>query len=134
MSWSRRVASILLVVVVAAGNAAVCAGWAPTPEARMACCSEGATCPMHKSEPHHTAAGHGLTQAQADTCCALSERGNSSQSSQAYVSPITIAVLGTGIVLPATVPSLVLSDAWRTVTPIPRSAVPKHVLLSVFLV
>jgi hypothetical protein len=43
-------------------------------------------------------------------------------------------VLGVGVVLPANVPALVLSDAWRTSAPIPIAPVPKHVLLSVFLV
>jgi len=47
---------------------------------------------------------------------------------------ITAAVLGVGVVLPARVPALVLSDAWRTSAPIPIAPVPKHVLLSVFLV
>jgi len=37
-------------------------------------------------------------------------------------------------VLPRMVPALVLSDAWRTVSPLPTAAVPKHLLLSVFLV
>jgi hypothetical protein len=50
------------------------------------------------------------------------------------VAGITSAVLGTGSVLPARVPALVLSDAWRTSAPIPAASVPKYVLLSVFLV
>jgi hypothetical protein len=50
------------------------------------------------------------------------------------VTAITAAVLGVGVVLPANVPALVLSDAWRTSAPLPIAPVPKHVLLSVFLV
>ena len=39
-----------------------------------------------------------------------------------------------GVVLPADVPALVLSDAWRTSVPIPTAQIRTHVLLSVFLV
>jgi hypothetical protein len=50
------------------------------------------------------------------------------------VTAITAAVLGVGVILPANVPALVLSDAWRTSVPLPVAPVPRHVLLSVFLV
>jgi hypothetical protein len=50
------------------------------------------------------------------------------------VPPITAAVLGVGVVLLPYVPPLVLNDAWRRSAPIPIAPVPKHVLLSVFLV
>jgi hypothetical protein len=43
-------------------------------------------------------------------------------------------VLGTGIILPTIVPALVLSDGWRAFAPLRTTPVPKHVLLSVFLV
>ena len=89
---------------------------------------------MHKGESDGSASERVLTQAEADSCCASSERKNSSQSSPTFVAAITAAVLGVGIVLPASVPALVLSDAWRTSAPIPVAPVPKHVLLSVFLV
>jgi hypothetical protein len=86
----------------------------------------------------HEGASHGsdqqLTQMQADSCCATSERETSNPSNPTFVAVISSAVLGSGIVLPASVPSLVLSDGWRTVAPIPLTPVPRHVLLSVFLV
>jgi hypothetical protein len=129
----RRLSAVLLAVGLLAGNAAVCAGWLPTPEARMACCADG-ECPMHKGDSHRSGSERVLTQAQADSCCASSERENSNQPSPTFVAAITAAVLGVGIVVPADVPALVLSDAWRTSAPIPIAHVPKHVLLSVFLV
>jgi hypothetical protein len=89
---------------------------------------------MHKGDSHGSGLGRVLTQAQADSCCASSERKNSDQSNPSFVTAITAAVLGGGVVLPASVPALVLSDAWRTTAPIPVAPVPKHVLLSVFLV
>jgi hypothetical protein len=100
----------------------------------MACCSEGDACPMHKHESGGTGSNRVITQAQADSCCAASERKDSSQPSPAFVGATTTAVLGTATVLPAAVPALILSDGWRTTLPIPTASIPKHVLLSVFLV
>ena len=132
MSFVRRLAALALTFGLTAGNAAICAGWMPTPEARMACCADG-ECQMDEGDSHRPGSG-GLTQAQADRCCASSERENSNQSSPAFVAAITAAVLGVGTVLPANVPALVLTDAWRTSAPLPVAPVPRHLLLSVFLV
>jgi hypothetical protein len=130
----QRLSAVALTLALVAGNAAICAGWMPTPEARMACCADGGDCPMHKGDSHSSGSERILTQAQADSCCASSERENSSQSNPSFVTAITAAVLGVGMVLPASVPTLVLSDAWRTSAPLPVAPVPRHVLLSVFLV
>ena len=134
MRFSRRISAAVLAMALTAANGAVCAGWLPTPEARMACCAEGGDCSMHKGESHGSESERVLTQAQADSCCASSEPENSNQSNPWVVTTITAAVLGVGMVLPATVPALVLSDAWRTSAPLPVAPVPKHILLSVFLV
>jgi hypothetical protein len=130
----RRLSAVFLAVGLVAGNAAVCAGWLPTPEARMACCAEGGDCPMHKGDSHSSGSTRVLTQAQADSCCASSEREDSNQPNPSFVTAITAAVLGVGTVLPASIPALVLSDAWRTSAPLLVAPVPRHVLLSVFLV
>ena len=130
----HRLAAVALAFGLVAGNAAVCAGWMATPEARMACCADGVECPMHKEDSHRSGSERVLTQAQADSCCAAAEGQNSNQSNPSFVTAITAAVLGVGVVMPANVPALVLSDAWRTFAPIPIAPVPKHVLLSVFLV
>ena len=130
----RRLSAVILATGLLAGNAAVCAGWLATPEARMACCAEGGDCPMHKGDSQGSGSARVLTQAQADSCCASSERESSNQSNPSFATAITVAVLGVGTVLPASIPALVLSDAWRTSAPIPIAQVPKHLLLSVFLV
>ena len=130
----QRLAALALAFGLTAGNVATCAGWLPTAEARMACCAGGDECPMHKGDSHRSGSGRVLTQLQADSCCASAEAQNSNQSNPSFVIAITAAVLGVGVVLPANVPALVLSDAWRTSAPIPIAPVPKHVLLSVFLV
>ena len=130
----HRLAALALTFGLMAGDAAVCAGWLPTAEARMACCADGVECPMHKGDSHRSGSERVITQAQADSCCAAAEGQNANQSNPSFVTAITAAVLGVGVVLPANVPALVLSDAWRTSAPIPVAPVPKHVLLSVFLV
>ena len=130
----QRLAALALTFALVAGNAAMCAGWKSTPEARMACCADGVECPMHKGNSHRSGSERVLTQAQADSCCASSEGKNSNQFSPTFVAAITAAVLGAGTVFPANVPALVLSDGWRTSAPMPVAPVPKHVLLSVFLV
>jgi hypothetical protein len=134
MNWLRRLSALAIMFALGAGNAAVCAGWLPTPESRMACCADDGECPMHKGESSRSGSARVVTQAQADNCCASSERDSSSPSNPTFVASITQGVLGTGVILPAIVPARVLSDAWRAVTPPPTTPVPKHVLLSVFLV
>ena len=133
VTFVQRLTALALTFGLIAGNTAICAGWMPTPEARMACCVDG-DCPMHKGDSHHSGSGRVLTQAQADSCCASSERENSNQSNPSTATAITAAVLGVGMVMPASVPALVLTDSWRTSAPLPVAPVPKHVLLSVFLV
>jgi hypothetical protein len=133
VAFIHRLSALALSLTLLAGNAAVCAGWMPTPEARMACCSKSGACPMHKSTASDSQASQVLTQAQADTCCASSNH-QSSQSGGPFVGSITLAVLGTATVLPAVAPSLVRSDGWRTAVPIPAAPIPKHILLSVYLV
>jgi hypothetical protein len=120
--------------LIAGQAAAACAGWAATPEERMACCTDEATCPMHKGEAHDGGAARVLTQAQADNCCASSERETSTPSTPAFAGAASIAVLGPVTILPASVPAIVLSDDWRTGSPIPSPPISRHVFLSVFLI
>jgi hypothetical protein len=129
----HRLAAVALTFGLVAGNAVICAGWQPTAEARMACCADGVECPMHRGASHSSASRRLLTQLEADGCCASAESQRSNLSQPAFVTALTAAVLGEAVVLPANVPALVLSDAWRTSAPIPIAPVPKHVLLSVFL-
>ncbi|MBP7778422.1 MAG: hypothetical protein KA371_14995 [Acidobacteria bacterium] len=133
LTLSRRLLAAALTVLVGAGNVAACEGWAPTPEARMSCCTDGQPCHMHAGASHGATATHDVNQTDADSCCASSEQEQSGQDVQAVVVPVAGAVLGLGVVVPPLAPRLVLTDAWRSGVPIPPSPVPKHVLLSVFL-
>jgi len=90
---------------------------------------------MHKRESHPADSGTALTQVEADTCCLSSEGQDSTNpSTPTFAAAISFAALEPGVTLPASIPALVLSDGWRTVLPIPSTPVPRHVLLSVFLV
>ena len=89
---------------------------------------------MHEGHSDESPSGRAPTQADADGGCAASEREKPTPSTPTFGAEISFAVLGPGIVLPTRVPALVPSDIWRTVSPVPVAPVPRHVLLSVFLV
>jgi hypothetical protein len=87
---------------------------------------------MHGSEP-----GHGstrvLTQGEADRCCATAEQGES------FPSPPSAAFFAAIGIVPGPVPALIPDlqssvELWRASVTIPAAHVPKHLLLSVFLV
>jgi DNA-binding transcriptional ArsR family regulator len=132
LNFSRRLSAVVLVTALAAANAAVCAGWMPTPEARMACCSKGA-CPMHESDSDETSSRQVVSQAQADTRCASSERDDAAPSSSPFVLLVSLDAIRSPVqfVLPEAVAAF---HASQTVVPLRGTHVPKHLLLSVFLV
>jgi hypothetical protein len=129
----RRSAAALVVLALAAGGPAVCAGWMPTPEARMACCSDERPCPMHTSESDQDGSTRLVTQAEADRCCATSEQDDSVPSSSNISLAVSLALAPSpvAVLLPD---GAVRADAWRTPVPILVTRVPKHLLLSVFLI
>ena len=124
---------MVAVLTLSVGNLPICAGWQSTPEARMACCTNGTTCPMHKSESRGSGSTHVMSQAQADSCCAAaSNRTQASTSDPAFVlSNATALPVSASVVVPVAVPAL---QEWRALVPLPVSPVPKHLLLSVLLV
>ena len=130
----HRLSAVFLCLGLVAGNAAVCASWMPTPQARMACCTDD--CPMHQGEPDKSPSQHVHvpTPAEADACCAASEREQSNTSSPTTIVTLAAPVLGTGIVLRARVPARVSSVGWRTDAHSLSPPVPRYILLSVFLV
>jgi hypothetical protein len=124
---ARALTSLLLALVAGIAPVAACDGWAATPAARMACCAEGATCPMR--EGHGDA--HATSQAAADSCCAASETDPTAPA-QAFepASPAQLPVVSL-VVEPAAPlrPPSARRDG-RAAAP----AVPRHLLLSVLLV
>ena len=98
----------------------------------MACCSEDAQCSMHETEAHHGAGRSALSQAEADGCCALSQGHHSPP-------PVTPAAFPVTLSLASPQASVVVQaqesiDLWRAQLPTPSTAVPRHLLLSVFLI
>jgi hypothetical protein len=128
---SRRIAAAALVLVLSAGGSGLCAGWAATPEARMACCIDGSSCPMH------TSSGEGaqvlVTQAAADGCCGTSDRDDSTPSATTFV-PVAGLAPQHGPVVAAVSSEGRRFGPLRALVPLPGSQVPKHLLLSVFLI
>lgn len=132
---ARHLVVLVLTLLVAVGNAAVCAGWQGSAEARMACCTGPGGCPMHAhgSDDQTGSTPSALSQAQADGCCASSESDDAPQTSQGIAWSWT----------PALVVPFVLADPGLDVRqqpvraqisrPPPARAVPRHLLLAVFL-
>jgi len=129
----RRGAAFVAALALCAGNVAVCAGWQATPEARMACCMDGATCPMHKSDRHEHSPKRAVSQAQADSCCAAAaqRRDSAAAGSTFAASGVTALVPVAAFIVPI---SAFMSQDWRALVPLPVSSTPKHLLLSVLLV
>jgi hypothetical protein len=130
---ARRVATVAALLTLCVGNLAVCAGWQATAEARMACCMNGTSCPMHESESRGSGLERTVSQVDADNCCAAaSNRTQSSAASSLFALSDTRALPA---ISPNVVPVVVLAlQQWRALVPLPVSPVPKHLLLSVLLV
>jgi hypothetical protein len=88
---------------------------------------------MHKSDEDEQGAKRVISQVEADSCCASSERDESAPSSPSFVLTVALAIVTSAVpfVVPQIDPAL---EAWRTVVPIPATHVSKHLLLSVLLV
>src|SRR6185503_6614323 len=64
-----------------------CGGWQVSAEARLSCCTSDGSCPMEAGSDASAATSHtGMTQADADRCCAAAE---GSRSSPASTSPFS---------------------------------------------
>jgi len=129
----RRAAALVVALTLGAAGWAECAGWQATPEARMACCLDSAVCPMHGSPEPGSGSGSLVTQAQADSCCAASDANDSTPSAGAFSLSLSATLVTNPLATLAPVTAPAPLDASRTHVPLPGAQVPKHVLLSVFL-
>lgn len=125
--------AIVTMVAIGTGAWAECAGWQATPEARMACCIEGDSCPMHKSAAPVSDSTAVVSQAEADSCCAASDGDDSTPSSPNSAPTASLSTLASPIPL-VVLPTRTAFEFWRALTPLPGTQVPKHLLLSVFLI
>ena len=131
--FANRLSVVLLTSALVAGQAGVCAGWMATPEARMACCSDDGPCPMHKSDSADDESKRVVSQAEADRCCAASEQDDSAPSPTGPAFSVTLAVVLSPVSALIPDPQAAV-ELWRASVPIPTPHVPKHLLLSVFVV
>lgn len=132
LTLARRLPVLVLAVVLSAGQGALCAGWMPTPEARMACCSKDGTCPMHGSGSDDRSK-RVISQAEADRCCAGSERETPTPGASAFAPSIGLAVVSSVIPLVAPL-GPTPRGSWREHFPGPVARIPKYLLLSVLIV
>ena len=133
VSFGRSLSAFFLVLALSASNVAACAGWLATPEARMACCTEGGACLMHKAESDDSGSPRAITQAEADSCCAASEQEDPAPSSSIVVFSVTLAVIPSPVPFVSAI-TAAQSDRWRRIVPVPGARLPKHLRLSVLLV
>lgn len=133
MLLARRIVALALTVFISGGNVGLCAGWEATAEARMACCVDGGSCPMHTSEGHGSDSTRVISQAEADSCCAAAESGDRTPSTPTFALAVPPAPLVHELF--ASVPPAALPlDAGREPVPLAGRQVPRHLLLSVFLI
>jgi hypothetical protein len=131
----RRTVALVVAITLGAAGWAECAGWQATPEARMACCSASGDCPMHGSAESGTGSERVVTQGQADSCCAASDTNDSTPSPGAFSLLLSAALVNSTLTTLAPIVAPPASfEAWRTHVPLSVGQVPKHVLLSVFLI
>jgi hypothetical protein len=137
MVLARHLAAFLAILSLCLGHVALCVGWQATPEARMACCTnDEATCPMHQGASHSDGvmvSQHTVDQAHADSCCAGSAGNESGTIAAGFAMATSFALVPRPFF--ALLPTLTFHiDGRRAAVPLPPSPVPKHLLLSVFLV
>ena len=126
-----RVVSAIVALALTGGGVRLCAGSEATSDARMACCTKRSFCAMHRG---HDSKAPGVTQAQADACCAGADRPESTPSSAAIVvHPPLVSVAAVFIALPSP-PAPAREWGSATSPPFVRTEVPRHLLLSVFLI
>lgn len=121
-----------MALVLTTGGVRLCAGWEATSDARMACCTKHDACAMHRGTADSKATG--VTQAQADACCASADRPESTPSSAAIVAhPPLVSVAALFVVFPSPAAP---AHEWGSAMspPLARTEVPRHLLLSVFLI
>ena len=132
-SIGRRLTTLLLALGLVAGAWRPCAGWEQTAEARKSCCLRG-SCAMHKgSHADGHPGGAALTQADADACCAMSERQDPQQPAAAPIVAIALVPLDALFAVAAPAPSIA-PESWRPPPARGSRQPPRHLLLSVFLI
>jgi hypothetical protein len=130
---ARRFAALSIILAMILGSPAICAGWARSAAERLACCVEEIGCPMHEPPVHQSHASAGVTQAQADACCAASESRKSSPTTQHFTNIGSASLAPSVLSLIVTSPTALVPTT-RSTPARPPGPVPRHLLLSVLIV
>lgn len=83
---------------------------------------------------NHEAPAHAVTETEADACCAASERKQSETPSPTIVTALPAPMPDVCVVPAPVLPAGLLRELWRADVPGPAPPVPRHLLLSVFLI
>lgn len=126
----RRVAASALILIVSVGGLGCCAAWAASADAEMGRRADGDACPMHQApNPDDT-----TTALQAtESCCPPVARADATPAVAPFA-PMTVLAPAVGpasFVVPSTGHP---RQAQQAPAFVPGSPVPKHLLLSVFLI
>jgi len=121
-------AALLCVFSLVASKITECVGWQSSPAARMACCEDD-SCPMHRDHSGSSS----MTQAQADSCCAVSERHDPGQPPSSVASTPSLVAL-TGPVEKIAPARIDPSALWQPQSSLRLRSTPTHLLDSVLLV
>lgn len=128
----RFLLALLLTLALSAGDPALCAGWIAAPDLQMACCADDQTCPMHAPDAEGAGSTHHDVRHAADNCCMASGQADARPiAATTVVSPShgVVTCTDSHLRLPPT-----SAGPARTLARSPGPHVPRHVLLSVFLV
>jgi len=130
---ARRLAAALVALALLGAGVVPCEGWQSTAKARHDCCVKG-KCPDQIAADDHS--GHdlgGVTQAEADQCCATSEQQNQQRSAQfAGAAFLLLPPSDSVVVAAADVTPPERTDPVALPVPLPPARL--HLLYSVFLV
>jgi hypothetical protein len=130
---ARRIAAALIVFALFGAGAAPCAGWESSAKARHDCCVDG-QCPdqveAHSHSGHHPG---GVTQGQADQCCAISEQQNQQRAAQ-FAGTTFLLLPPTESVVVAVADIRPSDGTDLFAVPVPSPPARLHLLYSVFLV
>ena len=127
----RRLASAFAILTLCVGSLAAFVD-GNTPEAPRNCCAQNDDCPIPLPGPDGSCSASMVTQSHAGMCCAAS----SDRQPGTLVSTFVLSTMQSAApsVLAATLPAFHSGvQGWRALMSIPRVAVPRHLLLSVFL-
>src|SRR5262245_9730356 len=132
-SSTNRLSALVAIIALSQSCWGRWSGWRGTSDARMACCAQEEQCPMHAGDSGPGTSHRIVTQTDADDCCAVSGTAPSTPSGVSQVQAALLAIVSAPAAALLPDPALIVKDH-RIPVSIDARPVPRHLLLSVFLV